>query len=251
VRLRCQLCIAFIAAFALANLNPPVAGAPATERQAIGHSVQGRPIVSLRDGDLDPAVKILVVGAIHGNETAGMRIARRLVRAGAPGGVELLVVPTFNPDGVAAGARGNAHGVDLNRNFPFDWRPLGGGEYSGPGPLSEPESRAARRLILRERPEVTIWFHQPFGLIDRPRGNPFAARRFSELIRLPLHRLPGRYPGSAIRWQNHTFPRSTAFVAELPKYASNSLIRRGTAAVLQLASELASPKLGALPRVAR
>lgn len=241
--LRCQLCVAFVAAFALSTLAPPVAVAAAAERQVIGHSVQGRPIVSVRSGETDPAVKILVVGAIHGNETAGMRIARRLIRAGAPSGAELLVVPTLNPDGVAAGTRGNAHGVDLNRNFPFDWRPLGGGEYSGPGPLSEPESHAAQRLILRERPEVTIWLHQPFGLIDRPLGNPFAARRFSELIGLPLHRLPGRYPGSAIRWQNHTFPQSTAFVAELPQTVSGPLIRRGTAAVRTLAAELASPAL--------
>ena len=61
-------------------------------------------------------------------------------------------MPTINPDGVAAGTRGNAHGVDLNRNFPYDWRPLGGGEYSGPAPLSEPESRAAHRLILESSP---------------------------------------------------------------------------------------------------
>jgi protein MpaA len=237
-------------AFSLATLGPPGAGAVAAERQVIGHSVQGRSIVSIRSGGEDAAVKVLVVGAIHGNETAGMRIARQLIRSGAPRGAELLVVPTINPDGVAAGSRGNAHGVDLNRNFPFHWRPLGGGEYSGPGPLSEPESQVARQLILSERPDVTIWFHQPFGLIDRPLGNPFAARRFSELIGLPLHRLPGPYPGSASRWQNHTFPDATAFVAELPKYASSSLITRGTAAVRQLASELASPGLAPLRRVA-
>lgn len=228
-------------AFAFTAVGLPTASGAAAEHQVIGHSVQGRPIVAVRSGAAVAAVKILVVGAIHGNETAGMRIARRLIAAGAPNDAELLVVPTLNPDGVAAGTRGNAHGVDLNRNFPFDWRPLGGAEYSGPSPLSEPESRAAQRLILRQRPEVTIWFHQPFGLIDRPRGNPFAARRFSELIGLPLHRLPGRYPGSAIRWQNHTFPESTAFVAELPQHVSSSLIRRGTAAVRTLAAELASP----------
>jgi protein MpaA len=215
--------------------------ASAAERSVIGRSVQGRPIVSVRSGSEDPTARILVVGAIHGDERAGMKIARLLIALGAPRGAELLVVPTINPDGVAAGTRGNVRGVDLNRNFPFDWRPLTGGEYSGRGPLSEPESRAAHRLILRERPDVTIWFHQPFGLIDRPAGNPFVARRFSRLIGLPLVDLPGRYPGSASRWQNHRLHDSTAFVAELPRQASDALIVRGTTAIYKLASELASP----------
>jgi protein MpaA len=210
-------------------------------RSTIGHSVQGRPIFLLESGPSSAALTVLVVGAIHGNEAAGMRITRRLVAAGAPGGTELLVLPTINPDGLAAGTRGNAHGVDLNRNFPFAWRSLGGGEYSGPQPLSEPEARAAQRLILRERPDVTIWFHQPFGLVDRPEGNPLAARRFSQLIGLPLVRLPGPYPGSASRWQNHRLPHSTAFVVELPPHVSSGLVRRGTAAVRGLSEELASP----------
>ncbi len=234
----------------LGCLQLPLAAEAAAERTVIGRSVEGRPIVSVRTGPPDADVKVLVVGAIHGNETAGMRITRILVALGAPRGAQLLIVPTLNPDGVAAGSRGNAHGVDLNRNFPFDWRPLTGGEYSGPHALSEPESRAAHRLILREKPDVTIWFHQPFGLIDRPRGNPFAPRRFAELIGLPLIDLPRRYPGSASRWQNHSLPRTTAFVAELPQRVSPSLIKQGTAAVLTLASELASPGLASLQRVA-
>jgi protein MpaA len=220
----------------------PVA-ARADERQTIGHSVDGRPIVLFRDSAPAPALKVLVVGDIHGDEAAGMRITRRLIAAAAPPRTELLVVPTINPDGLAAGTRGNARGVDLNRNFPFRWRPLGGGEYSGTGPLSEPESRAAHRLLLREKPDVTIWFHQPFGLIDKPEGNPFAARRFAQLIGLPLVRLRGRYPGSASRWQNHHFKDSTAFVAELPPQVTPSLTRRATAAVGTLALELASPAL--------
>jgi protein MpaA len=216
----------------------------------VGHSVRGRPIVLIRSASPDATFKVLVVGAIHGNETAGMRITRRLVEPEAPAGVELLIAPTINPDGVAAGTRGNAHGVDLNRNFPFGWRPLVGGEYSGPGPLSEPESRAAHRLLLRERPDVTIWFHQPFGLIDRPSGNPFAAHRFAELVNLPLVRLRGPYPGSISRWQNHRLPHATAFVAELPPRVSPSLVKRGAAAVIGLAAELASPGLAPLRRVA-
>jgi protein MpaA len=230
----------------LACLFPAVARAD--KRQTIGHSVQGRPIVLFRDSAPNPALKVLVVGAIHGNEAAGMRIARRLVAGAPPSRTDVLVVPTINPDGVVAGTRGNAHGVDLNRNFPYRWRPLDGGEYSGAAPLSEPESRAAYGLILREKPDLTIWFHQPFGLIDKPAGNPFAARRFAQLIGLPLVRLRGRYPGSASRTQNHESPRSTAFVAELPAEVNDALVSRGTAAVRTLTAELASPAVAAADR---
>ena len=41
-------------------------------------------------------------------------------------GIDLWVVPAYNPDGLARGTRRNAHGVDLNRNYPYHWAPLGG-----------------------------------------------------------------------------------------------------------------------------
>ncbi len=245
-RLRLRL----VGALALAALLCAAGSAPADRRTEIGRSVQNRPIVAFASGPPDAALTVLAVGAIHGDETAGMRITRRLIRGAPIDRVHLIVVPTINPDGVAANTRGNARGVDLNRNFPYRWRPLTGGEYSGPAPLSEPESRAAHRLIFKEKPDVTIWFHQPFGLIDRPESNPFAAQRFADLIGLPLVRLRGPYPGSASRWQNHHFKDSTAFVAELPPKVSPSLMSKGTAAVRQVASELASPNLTSLRRVA-
>lgn len=230
-------------ALLLAALLLATGTAHADQRIQIGQSVRGQPIFAFKSGPRHAPLEVLVVGSIHGDETAGMRIARRLIHASPLSRVRLFVVPTINPDGVAAGTRGNAHGVDLNRNFPYRWRPLGGGEYSGPRPLSEPEAWGAYGFIYLQRPDVTIWFHQPFGLVDRPDGNPFAAQRFSQLIGLPFHRLPGPYPGSASRWQTHAFPWSTAFVAELPQRISNSLVRRGTAAVRRLASELASPAI--------
>jgi protein MpaA len=204
--------------------------------------VRGRPIIAERDRAPEARLRMLVIGCIHGNETAGIRVARRLIAASAPAHTDLQVIPTLNPDGVAANTRGNAHGVDLNRNFPFGWRPLGGLEYSGPHPLSEPESRAARGLIRRTTPDITIWFHQPFGLVDRSGGDLAIERRYAQLVRLPLVGLR-RYPGSASTWQNHTMPGSTAFVVELPATVSGALVGRAARSVLTLAREYAGPDL--------
>ena len=54
-------------------------------------------------------------------------------------GIDLWIVENMNPDGYAAHTRQNADGVDLNRNFPWHWRPLGprgSQQYAGPRPLS-------------------------------------------------------------------------------------------------------------------
>jgi murein peptide amidase A len=217
--------------------------AAANERIVFGHSVRGRPLVATVKGDPRAADRFLVVGCVHGDETAGMRIARRLLASAPTQGAALWVVPSLNPDGVAAGTRGNAHRVDLNRNFPFAWRALGGLEYSGLHALSEPESRAARRLIRRIEPDVTIWFHQPFGLVDRSGGLAAIERRYSELVGLPLVGLHP-LPGTASSWQNHALPKSTAFVVELPPLVSGGLVRRGATAVTTLLGEYASASIG-------
>ena len=221
----------------------PIEIASAAERAVIGHSVLGRPIVATVSGDPQAPDRFLVIGCVHGNEPAGVRVARRLLASSRPRDAALWVVPSLNPDGLAAGTRGNARGVDLNRNFPFAWRPLDGLEYSGAHPLSEPESRAAWRLIRRLRPDVTIWFHQPFGLVDRSGGNPVIERRYAELSGLPLVGLR-RYPGSASSWQNHALPRSTAFVVELPTTVGSGLVGRAATALTTLADEYASAHVG-------
>ena len=190
-------------------------GAPAARRVLLGRSVDGRPIVALELGDPRSRVRELVVGCIHGNEPAGIAVADRLAAAKAPVGVDLWVVPDLNPDGVTAATRWNAHHVDLNRNFPYAWRPLSGIFDSGPHPLSEPESRIAARLILRLRPRVSIWFHQHLDVVDESGGDVAVERRFAQRSRLPLARLT-RYPGSVAGWENAVLPGSTAFVVELP-----------------------------------
>jgi protein MpaA len=197
----------------------PKARDPALRRVIhLGNSVQGRPIDAVRIGDFDSRRKLLVVGCVHGDEPAGIAVARQLAQDGAARESQLWVVPTVNPDGVAADTRQNADAVDLNRNFPYRWRRLGRPgyqQYSGPRPLSEPESRIAQSLILRARPRISIWFHQPLAVVDRSGGSVAVERRFSRLTHLPLRRLT-RYPGSAVGWQDHRLPGTTAFVTELP-----------------------------------
>jgi protein MpaA len=201
-------------------------------------SVQGRALRVVQRGDPTSRVRILVVGCIHGNECAGIRVARRLERVRLPAHVALWIVEDLNPDGHAAGTRQNADGVDLNRNFPYRWRPggrRGDSRYPGPRALSEPETRWARALIGRVRPSLSIWFHQALGLVDLSGGRAAVERRFARMIGLPARHLP-HYHGTATSFENHRMPGTTAFVVELPD-GSLTLRRaaRIAAAVLALA----------------
>jgi protein MpaA len=187
-----------------------------SRRVVIGHSVEGRPIVAWEYGPAHARRTILVVGCIHGNECAGLAITTALRHRRVPDGVQLWVVPEMNPDGTAADTRQNAHGVDLNRNFPYRWQPISDPTYdSGPRPASEPETRAAMRLVSRIKPAVTIWYHQHMDLVAMAGGDRGVARRYAEIAGLRptcLTFLSGVETG----WSNHTFPGTTSFVVELP-----------------------------------
>jgi murein peptide amidase A len=188
-----------------------VAGRPAT----------GRPIALVQRGD--PAIdgELLVFGCIHGDECAARGL--QPLSNGCPDPAsDTYVVPNLNPDGFALGTRLNGRGVDLNRNFPSGWEPIGqrgDPQYSGPRPFSEPETRLAAHIVERLRPEVTIWFHQHRAArpLVRAWGQSVpAAHRYAELARLPFRRLP--WPaGTAPNWQNHRFPGTASFVVEMPQ----------------------------------
>jgi protein MpaA len=190
-------------------------------RVRFGESVRGATLKARRLGDRDSRRKALVVGSIHGDETAGHRVIEELRRRrDRIGGVDLWTVRTVNPDGVAAGTRRNDRGVDLNRNFPYRWRgevPASSGYYPGPHPLSEPESRAVVRLVKRLEPAVTIWYHQPWGAVLLPcRGPAPLERRYARIARFPTDRCRGEHlRGTATSWQEHRVG-GTAFVVELP-----------------------------------
>jgi beta-N-acetylhexosaminidase len=233
------------------------APAPAAARTAaagratvIGRSIEGRPIRALRVGSPRAPRKVLVVGAIHGDELAGLAVTRLLRRLRPPRGVQLWLVDDLNPDGAAARTRQNAHGVDLNRNFPYGWRAAGrpfDTYYPGPRALSEPESRAAAGLVDRLRPELSIWYHQHLRLVTDDAGDGVLERLYARRVRLPRKRLP-RYRGTAIGWQNHSHRGSTAFVVELPAGRLPARgVRRHAAAVLALARAILPPRVRSRP----
>jgi protein MpaA len=184
----------------------------------VGHSVDGRTIRPVVLGSPAAAHRMLVVGCIHGNEPAGIAIVQRLIAAGAPAGTEIVAVPSVNPDGCRRGTRQNAHGVDLNRNFPSNWSPIGrpgSYQYAGPHPLSEPESRYSVQLIDALQPQITIWFHQHQGFVRAWGQSVGTARRFAQLAAYPYQSIEWPY-GTASNWQNHRFPGTASFVVELP-----------------------------------
>jgi protein MpaA len=164
---------------------------------------------------------VLVFACIHGDECAARGI-EPLVNGCPEPRANVFVVANLDPDGSAAGTRLNGRGVDLNRNFPSGWKPLGqrgSAEYSGPQPFSEPETRLAARIVGKLRPRVTIWFHQIRS------GGPFirgwgrsvpAGRLFARLAQIPFRLM--RWPaGTGPNWQNHRFPGTASYVVELPR----------------------------------
>jgi murein peptide amidase A len=198
---------------------PPSSAAPTSVNRTttFGTSVSGRPLTVTEIGNPASFNRILIVGCIHGNEPAGIAVADALAKAPPPVDADLWLVTVLNPDGVSANTRQNANGVDLNRNFPFEWQPngkRGAVEYGGPSALSEPESQAAATLIRSIRPTTAIWFHQHLAVVDNSQGPAALEARFAAMVGLPLAKLTD-YPGSAVGWEDTTFG-PTAFVVELP-----------------------------------
>ncbi len=202
----------------------------------IGHSVQGREIRATRVGEAGAPVNVLVVGNIHGNETAGEAIVAALRRERIDG-VALWLVRTGNPDGRTRGTRQNARGVDLNRNFPWRWRTGPPGTYfPGPRAGSEPETQALMRLVRRVRPQLGIYYHQALGMTVRAGGaDPAVQREYARRSGLPVRSLPA-YRGTAIGWQNHLIRDGSAFVVEL--HSGPAPVRRHVDAVLALARRM-------------
>ena len=186
--------------------------------QLLGRSHEGRPIRAWRIGNPRSPKRVLLVGCVHGNECAGMRVTQLFVNLKRPIDVDLWLVQDLNPDGHRRWQRGNARGVDLNRDFLA---------------ATQRETRIARKLVLRLKPDVTIWYHQPQAIVRAWGPSRRIARRYARLAGEPYRSL--EWPaGSASRWQNGI--GLPAFVVELaPGDLPFAAARRHARAVLELA----------------
>lgn len=152
----------------------------------------------------------LFVGGVHGDEPEGVRLAEDLLKwlrenEPDPDIHPWMLIPCLNVDGHLAKQRTNGNGVDLNRNFPsLDWSKSveKNRYYSGPNPLSEPESLALVELVRETKPRAVIHFHSWIpGLIYTGEASKEIARVLQEGNPYPIRDDIGYpTPGSLGSW---------------------------------------------------
>lgn len=228
-------------------LSAPSAGAATPsmtvdEERIIGTSVEGRPITAQHYGDPTGAVRLVVVGQMHGNEPGGREVVDDLLTREVPPGVSLWVVRSMNPDGHLAGTRTNARGTDLNRNFPTSWRRAGRGsiQWSGPRAASEPETRSLMRFLTAVQPTAVLSYHQAFDVVDiSHRGSVAAGRELARLMGEKAQPVgcPGGCRGTMTQWIDDQLG-AIAITVELDDRVSAREARRAAGAVVRLAAWL-------------
>ena len=203
------------------------------EKLVYGYSEEGRPLYALRAGHGETLG--ISQYAIHAREwittLLGLEHIRRGVRKGS-----VWFLPLTNPDGVLLATEGigsvsadmrdfllkignfplwkaNAHGVDLNVNFPAKWghgvqnrREPSSESFIGNAPLCAKESRALAEFTLKTKPRFTLswhtkgeeiyWrFHQPPLRLKRDKK---FAKVLSQATGYPLKEEKGRRAATRI-----------------------------------------------------
>jgi hypothetical protein len=148
----------------------------------IGKTVQNRSILAHFYGkNQHGRPKFLLSGATHGEEwrSGGLWILVDYLNNNPSEiigkGKQIIIVPEINIDGAlvnkntgipnSQAGRNNSRGVNLNRNYPIDWKPCSNcGAYAG----SEPEVQAMINLTTTHKPNYLITYHAqwpPRGII--------------------------------------------------------------------------------------
>lgn len=182
------------------------------------------------------------MAGIHGEEPETTFLLSRALRLCGGPMEHTAFVLCANPDGTTLGTRGNANGVDLNRNFPTsNWSSepvrvrsvleaerdteLSPGNSAG----SEPETQALVHLIEELGPRAILSVHAPIGCVDAPEKTPLV-QSLCEVFRLPWKPDIGYpTPGSLGTWCKEGgtgSKRPECITLELPRMSPEALYDR-------------------------
>lgn len=125
---------------------------------------------------------LYITGSVHGGERAGKEGALQFIRELTIGRhqdllerVNVLIIPSLNPDGAEARRRTNALGYDMNRDFIA---------------LETPEISAAQRVLLEWWPDVYVDAHNggafPYNLTYQATLHPAADSLLVAFARGPM-----------------------------------------------------------------
>ena len=184
----------------------------------LGKSIKGKEINGYFFGGEKSFNKTIIIGGIHGVEPQSAEICELYINEikdkSFPQDCFLVLIPCVNPDGIELKTRGNANGVDLNRNFPSNgWQsvPLANNNayYPGVKPASEPETQVIVNLlnkynfkkIIAIHTNHTIQFPNPPMVNYDGEQSRELAEEVSAAIGLPSHHDIGYpTPGSLGCW---------------------------------------------------
>lgn len=207
-----------------------------------GHSHLGIPLEVWRPAD---KCRLLIHAGIHGEEPETTIVLSRALRLLAEPSPHCAAVLAANPDGLTRGTRGNARGVDLNRNFPtHDWNadpvlhrstlddPRDVVLSPGSAPGSEPETGSLIGLIEELNPKTVIALHAPLACIDDAREGALA-QWLAKRTGMPLVPYIGYpTPGSFGTWgEEHNIGVVTY---ELPLTNTDELVREHVPVLVEL-----------------
>jgi protein MpaA len=156
---------------------------------------------------------VVILAAIHGDEAETTVVVSEALRCLPAGDLRAAVILCGNPDGMLRGTRGNARGVDLNRNFPTsNWssdpvcyksRANDARDIAlspGSSPASEPETTALLSLLDGLKPRAVVTLHSALACVDDSGASPLG-RQLAERCALPfLTEIGYPTPGSMGTW---------------------------------------------------
>jgi hypothetical protein len=166
----------------------------------IGYSVAGREIKVARFGN-GPKQRLIVADVHGGYEDNTNRLANYMIDYlkiypdQIPPDITLYILKTLNPDGLARSldkyGRLNDNGVDLNRNFNYNWKAQWDATgcwnllpvSSGSMPESEPETQALVRFVATHPLEALISYHSAgLGIFSGGQPPDPASERLARLL---------------------------------------------------------------------